>query len=197
MALDGYVAFSETEAQKVECQKRLVPQAFGAPFKWVPFADSKEVAMENIMKSSHGQPEAALKPTRWIILHIWLDPEQFLEAFKASRVLRNPNLKQPGWRFYGEMELGNGNSYEWWQKDIPPIGILAWAEKALTMRYKLRADGHCCGCGAVPVPTWATWAVHQKDFCAGCWNAHFLKDASEVSADTDKEMEEQAPAFAG
>lgn len=197
MTLEGYLAFTPTRAWKVEASRRLAPAAFGPPFLWIPFADTMDGAIEKAMMSSvYGMPEAAMSRTHWRVLHIWLSAEQFLEAFKANRLLRTTSTRGlaeplPGWGIYGEVELGNGNAFEWMQFTVAPIGIMRWAEKLLSKRYNLRADGRCCSCGAVAGPTW-TARKHAlpspEDFCTDCWYAYCMERVSEV--DMDKEVEE-------
>ena len=65
--LDGYVAFTAAKAQKAQAAGRLVPREFGAPHKWVPFADTPEGAVDKAMHSIDSNPEAATCPTQWYV----------------------------------------------------------------------------------------------------------------------------------
>ena len=175
--LEGFIAFREKFAQEVEAKGRLVPQTFGMPFKWVPFADTSDGAIEKAFRSTKGtNPEVATQPTSWCVLHVVLSAEQCVEAFKSGRLMR-PTLEPPGWRFYGDIELGEGNAFEWAQCTIAPIGLMPWAEKALSTWYEIRAAGDCMGCGACNTVTWTAMKKQQKlYYCAACWNSFFLRE---------------------
>ena len=185
--MEGFIAFTQQEAQNVEGQGRLVPETFGTPFMWVPFADTIDGAIEKAMMSSKGNPEAATRQTEWRVLHVWITADQFLEVFQDKRIGStsvSSGFPIPGWRYYGDVELGNGNAFEWLGIIVGPIGIATWAEKALT-KYKFRKDGRCCDCGAISVPT---WTACNEAFCAGCWNRSFL--SRYMKGDADEEPEE-------
>ena len=179
--MDGFVAFAEQDAKEVMSQGRIGPRTFGRPFKWVPFANSADGAIQKAMMSK-GPPEAATEATVWCVLQISFTAEQFLEHFKEQRVFSVTSWKIPGWRFYGDVELGKGNSCQWWEFKVAQIGIANWAEKALTARGRKRcATGVCNRCGAVSVPTWTGRKL--EEFCAECWNRFFKEHAKERNAD--------------
>ena len=121
--LDGFVAFTEQRADEVAFHGRLSAENFNVKYPWVPFADTIDGAIQKAMRSSQGNPEAATTPTTWYVLHIVLSAEQFLESFTNQLLLKCNSRGVPGWRFYGEIELGDGNSFEWLQ--ITVIGIAA------------------------------------------------------------------------
>ena len=141
-------------------------------------------------------PEVATRPTQWCVLHIALSAEQCCEAFKANRILRctpSPSSQIAGWRYYGEVELGIHCAFEWFQLTVAPIGVLAWADKALA-RYWVQVNGFCAGCEGSVLQTWMA-SYRQGAWCAGCWNREFLRLAAEKATKKElpKDGEEDAP----
>ena len=142
--LDGFVAFTEQGAHKVVPQGRLSAEHFNVNCPWVPFADTVEGAIAKAMMSSQSNPDAATTPTTWFVLHIVLTAEQFLESFR-NQLLHKCNARGvPGWRFYGKIELGVGNSFEWLQITVGPyvgpIGIAARDQQAWKEKNTNRLD---------------------------------------------------------
>ena len=132
--LDGYIAFTEDEGNKVDQQGLLTRDRFNVQYPWVPFADTIDGAIKKVMMSSQGNPEAATSPTTWYVLHIELTAEKVLESFTNQLLHKCKSRGVPGWRLYADVELGVGNSFEWLMITVGPyegpIGIAARAEKA-------------------------------------------------------------------
>ena len=186
--LEGFVAFTEARAQDVESQGRLMPTVFGPPKKWIPFADTLDCAVDKAMTSSTGNPHIALSPTKWCVLHVALTAEECVHAFKDGRIQKSTygpaGVVQPGWRHYGELQLGLGHAFEWITITVAPIGVLLWADKALTTHYKRHADSCCCGCSAAHVITWTASKEHRHEkLCADCCLRYFQERASQDDAD--------------
>ena len=109
-----------------------------------------------------------------------LSAEQCVEAFKAGRLTRSFQRPiPPGWRFYGDIELGEGNVFEWVRCTIAPIGLTPWAEKTLSTWFVILPAGNCKDCGVCNTVTWRA-SKKQQDYCAACWNSFCLHSAEEV-----------------
>merc|ERR1712232_946203 len=103
--------------------------------------------------------------------------DQVVEAFKADALARCRE-KNPGWNFFGELS-GVAVPFEWSHLQAAPLGVLQWAEKCLSGRYRFCSDGSCTGCGMSGGPTWAAPQVPQHcgmAYCASCWNGFFLQN---------------------
>ena len=186
--LVGYAAFTEPRAKAVDELRRLHPAIFGQPKKWIPFADTVECALDKAMTSSRGNPQIATAATQWCVLRVTLAAEECVQAFCAGLIHKTyhgpAGAVQPGWRYYGELQLGVGNAYEWMQVTLAPVGVDQWAEKALTTHYKRHHDSCCKGCLAAPVTTWTASKAHAQNlFCATCWLQYFTAVAARVGID--------------
>ena len=178
--LVGYVAFTESRAKDVDELGRLNPSIFGQPKKWIPFADTVECALDKTMTSSRGNPQIATAATQWCVLRVTFAAEECVQAFCAGLIHKSNHgpagVVQPGWRYYGELQLGIGNAYEWMHITLAPVGVEHWAEKALTTHYKRQSDSCCKGCLAAHVTTWTASKAHSHDlFCATCWLRYFTE----------------------
>ena len=186
--LVGYAAFTESRAKEIDSLGRLNPTEFGPPKKWIPFADSVEVALDKVMTSSRGNPHIATEPTQWYVLRVTLAAEGCVQAFCAGLIQKSNHgpagVVQPGWRYYGELQLGCGNSYEWMHITLAPVGVETWAEKALTTHYKRHSDSCCKGCLAAHVTAWTASKAHSHGlFCAICWLRYFTELAADGGLD--------------
>ena len=175
--LVGYVAFTAARAEAVDETGRVHLSLFGPPKRWIPFADSVEHAIDKAMASSRGNPQSATMVTQWCILRVAFAADDFVHAFNAGLIHKprqGPDwTPQPGWRYYGDLTLGDGHAYEWLQLTIAPVGVDQWAEQALS-QYKKQPDSWCKGCRAAPVTAWVASKSHARHlFCATCWHEYF------------------------
>jgi len=173
MTLEAYVALDEQRAWSVQNGNKLVPAMFGKPFQYVPLKRSPEAACEAAMRSTQCPPQVATEETEWCLLKLTFNAEQVCEAFKDGRLTSGPNANT--WAWYGELSLGNLN-FEWWKLNIAPIGMPAWADKALTGKYQVGTSIACAGCDSDRVPTWKSSPKHgQAGYCASCWHGYFVE----------------------
>ena len=183
--LDGYVALLEHWAKQVEEAGALTPQMFGGPYKYIPFAGTPEMALENAMRSCKSPPQLATQPTQWYILKVSITSDQLMELFTSGVVRHGAHLAfPPDWRFYGELKLVSTRF--WWDTlTIAPVGLPQWAETTLSWKYKLRAFSCCSGCGEGG-PAWATSSKPgRKEWCARCWNAWLSERMQADGQETD------------
>ena len=176
--LPGYVAFSAERAQNVEDAGKLTPCMFGQPFKWIPFSDTREDAIDKALTSAQSPPEAATSITEWYILRVGMRADACVHAFLEEKIERKGpyTFAGPGWRYKGELRLGgeDGLQFQWSQSSVEPLGIEQWAKKALGSHCKVRHETRCDECGADGVSAWAATKQYDNAFyCARCWNAFY------------------------
>ena len=172
MTLEAYVALDEQRALRVQNSSKLVPAMFGKPFQNVPLKRSPEAACEAVMRSTQCPPRVATEATEWCLLKLTFNAEQVCEAFKDCRLTYGRDANT--WAWYGELSIDD-LSFEWWKLTIAPIGMPAWAEKALT-GDQVGTSIACAGCGSDCVPTWKSNPKHgQTDYCASCWHGYFVE----------------------
>ena len=172
--LTGYVAFTEAGGRAAEQRGRLLPKNFGKPFEYVPFDSTAPAAVDRALKQI--VPQAAIAPTSWFILKVELTAEQTCEAFKSGLIVA---LGSNGWRYYGNVDLKGSIAIDWFMLVQAPLGVMKWAEKALSCKCRMLAEGTCKECGATSV-TWAGW-------CASCWNRFRIEHDDDADEPTVSE----------
>ena len=86
---------------------------------------------------------------------------------------------EEGWRFYGDLHLSEAESFEWIKHDLPALGMMTWACKALkSKQYSL--SGNCKGCERTFEPVWTSRNRMGYDpFCCHCWHSFLMESAPE------------------
>ena len=128
--MEGYIAFDKHQYHVVEAEKRICANYFGV--QYAPFADTVEGACQKAIASkqypAHGQID-------FMVLQIKFTSEQFVQEFKDKYVTKYDH-PIPGWRYYGDVNLNNGNAFQW-----TPVVVSAYTQ---TVEYAWGSNG----CGA-------------------------------------------------
>ena len=132
-AVDAYVAFTEAGGMEMQAKGQISPNDFaGGSLGWVPLKDSLVHAIDAIVMSGQGCDSlaaAATNETTVLVLHISLNKEQALNAFRQGTLTKAP-AQQHGWRWHAPVQMTDFR-YEWIMVNVAALGINRWAERAL------------------------------------------------------------------
>ena len=89
--MNVYLAFNDCDALRVEELGTIPCKWFPLGGKYVPLAESLEVAMEKALSATEfttNSMNAAIEPTQWYVLEMTFSTEQALELFNSQVLWR-------------------------------------------------------------------------------------------------------------
>ena len=150
--------------------------------KYVPLCDTMEKAVQKAIDSMATTTNLmmAKQTTEWFILEMIFSDNKALHFFQERELFR----MEEGWHFYGDLHLSEAESFEWIKHDLPALGMMTWACKALKSK-QCSLRGNCKGCGHTFEPVWTS--MGNDPFCCHCWHSFLMEIALEGIYDHEDE----------
>ena len=149
--MKAYIAFNEYDARYCDSTQVLPCKCLRPNGKYVPLRDTWEKAVQSAMDRplTATHLEMANQCTTWYILEMTFSAYKQLQFFQSGALYR----MEEGWRFYGDLQRSEAESWQWAQCTMPASGMMTWACQALKSK-PYSCSGSCIGCGAMSVPVW-------------------------------------------
>ena len=183
--MKAYIAFNTYDAEYVDSAHKVPCKGFRPKKTFVPLKEMHETALQSAMDGCRTATnlEMAEGITTWFILEMTFSASKTLELFQSGALHR----MDEGWRYYGDLPRYEAESWVWFGGQVPAIGMMPWACKALKSK-QYSCVGSCIGCNAMPVPVWTSSKVYgPQTYCCNCWHSFLLEGACKG---TYEQMEE-------
>ena len=173
-ALICYLAFCESDANRIDSSGIIDPELFG---NYIPLKRSQEAAVLAALATRTSQAmKAASEATTWFVLEVSWSPEQVGHLFMQIKLSRCKE-RDGSWcyRLREAIQLQEAATAQWRKIDVAATGLDAWAERTLHNCDKLTRA--CADCLAV-VPV-RQGGSRGDAWCLPCWHSYLARDARE------------------
>jgi hypothetical protein len=168
--LTCYVAFCESDAQRVEGSGIIAPDLFG---RAVPLKLSQEAAVLAALGGKEVQAmKAAVAPTEWFVAEVGWNADQVAQLFLEKKICHASDRNGLAFfLFHGPLHIREAATFQWRKLDLAATGLEAWADAHLH-RFFFMISGACADCPGENRMVWrGTGGSQSPWWCLPCWHS--------------------------